>query len=300
MSNVKFPICQNGFQYKTINIRTIAGGLKFNLQQVNELGLPYDCQILALWVRDSEKDRTSSNNIELVGAAVQNNSFISLKDKASATGKIDLVLSEHWIPDLKIVQFFQPIMSANIDWNQSFIQLNPSTGANDNQVFEIVVIYSTPGSEPEFPNRLKLRTGQEFTGCRLANFEVPLNITQTVYSLSNSDNIGIPQDALILGFKCFNDREPLFGGSSMPSLNFNSSYLTLKQGTCAFVDEFPIELSIAPNRHFLGSAYNYVPIVPTQVLAIDWQQSKLVIMDNAGMVAGNTFQFGLWWWSPNC
>ncbi len=300
MSDVDFPVCQNGFQYKTINVRTTAGALKFNLQQVNELGLPHDCQILSLWVRTSDLVFTSSNNLPLVTTAIWNQAYISLKDKSSASGKIDLVLSEHWLPDLLIAQMFQPIMSKNIDWNQSFIQINPRVTALDNQVFEIVVIYSSPGSEPEFPNRLKLRTGQEFSGCRLANFEVPLNVTQTQYSLSNSDNIGIPQDALILGFKCQNNRDPLFGNSSMLNVQFNSSYITFKQGTCAFVDQFPISLSSLPNRTLLGVAYNYVPIVPTQVLAIDWQQSKLEIMDMTGLLAGTVFQFGLWWWSPSC
>ena len=117
MSDVDFPVCQNGFQYKTINVRTTAGALKFNLQQVNELGLPHDCQILSLWVRTSDLVFTSSNNLPLVTTAIWNQAYISLKDKSSASGKIDLVLSEHWLPDLLIAQMFQPIMSKNIDWN---------------------------------------------------------------------------------------------------------------------------------------------------------------------------------------
>lgn len=299
MSHVEFPVCQNGFQYKTINIRTTAGGLKFNLQQVNELGLPHDCQILGLWTRYNHKTNTASNGVQIVSDGIWLNSYISLKDRASETGKIDLVLSEYFVPDLQVAKLFQPIMSKDIDWNQSFIQINPRVTANDNQVFELVVIYSSPGSEMEFPNRLKLRTGQEFAGCRIASFEVALNVTQTQYSLSNSDNIGIPQDALIMGFRCKNDQLPLFGDSSMLAVNFESSYITFKQGTCAFVDQFPICLN-TPNRGLLGEAFEYIPVVPTQVLAIDWQQSKLEIMDNTGLLAGTVFQFSLWWWSPTC
>ena len=298
MTNAEFPVCQNGFQYKTINIRTTAGGLKFNLQQVNELGLPHDCLILGFWVRAHVDTTISSNNIPLVAAAVFDNSYISLKDRASKTGKIDLVLSEYHFPDLQAAKLFQPIVSRNIDWNQSFIQINPRATAVDNRVFEIVVIYSSPVNEKAFPNRLKLRTGQEFAGSRIASFEVALNVTQTEYSLSNSDNIGLPQDALILGFRCVNNQLPLFGTSSMLNQNFLCTYFTLKQGTCAFVDQYPVSMNATAN--LLGVQYDYVPIVPTQVMAIDWQQSKIQINDMTGLLAGTVFQFSLWWWSPDC
>ncbi len=296
--NIKYPICQNGFQAKTINIRTTAGGLKFYLQQVNELGLPYDCQILGMWVRIVNNTMTASNGLNLVDGNVLENAYISLKDKHSKSGKIDLLLSEYWFLDLRRAKFLQPIDSKDIDWNQSFIQINPRATANDNEVFEIVVIYSNPGSEPEFPNRLLLRTGKNFAGLRISSYEIPLNTAQTQYSLSNSDNIGLPQNAIVMGFNTEQNEYPLFGELPQNNASLNSTYFTLKQGTCAFIDQFPVQL-----RHYnnlLESNQFYFPIVPTEVMAIDWQQSKIEIKDNTGIVDGMVFQFSLYWYSTDC
>ena len=294
----EFPICQNGFQCKTINIRTTAGGLKFNLQQVNELGLPREAMILGIWVRTHDNTVTASNGLTLVDAAVFDNAYLSLKDRSSSSGQIDLVYSEYHYPELVTATFTQPIISANIDWNQSFLQINPRAVANDNQVFEMVIIYSDPCSEMEFPNRFEFRFGQDYAGCRISSFEVALNPLQTQYPLSNTDNIGLPQNALILGFSTRSNDFPLFGNASQPALSRLSSYITFKQGTCAFVDQYPVALDTYNNLLIPGC--NYFPIVPTQTMAIDWQQSKLEILDNTGIVAGMVFQFSLWWYSTDC
>lgn len=299
-SKNNYPICQNGFQAKTINIRTTAGGLKFNLQQINELGLPHDCSILGLWVRlpDGMIPTTSSNRLPFVTPVVFQNSYLSLKDRSSFDSRIDLVFSEFSMLALARAKFVQPINSEFIDWNQSYIQLNPRAVAVDNAVFEIVVIYSNPESEPEFPNRLFLRTGEQFAGLRIASYEVPLNATQTQYPLSNSDNIGIPTNALIMGFSTVQNNFPLFGELAMLDQSFFSTYLTLKQGTCAFIDQFPVALN--DYSLLLEQSHFYFPIVPTQVLAVDWQQSKIEIQDNTGVLDGMVFQFTLYWWSPDC
>lgn len=295
---MNYPICQNGFQAKTINIRTTAGGLKFNLQQINELGLPHDCTILGLWMRQQDNAITSSNGLTLVTGTVFSNSYLSLKDRSSFDGRIDLVFSEFGMVDLQRAKFVQPIASELIDWNQSFIQLNPRAVSVDNSVYEIVVIYSAPDSEPEFPNRLFLRTGEQFAGLRIASFEVPLNTTQTQYPLSNSDNIGIPLNALIMGFSTKPHDNPLFGEFAQNSASLDCTYITFKQGNCAFIDQFPARLN--DYELLLEQSHYYFPIVPTQVLAIDWQQSKIEINDLTGITAGMVFQFTLYWYSPDC
>jgi len=295
---MQYPICQNGFQAKTINIRTTAGGLKFNLQQINELGLPHDCTILGLWMRPQVNTITASNGLNLVSNAVFTNSYLSLKDRSSFDGRIDLVFSEFGMVDLQRAKFVQPISSDLIDWNQSFIQLNPRATAVDNAVYEIVVIYSAPDSEPEFPNRLFLRTGEQFAGLRIASFEVPLNTTQTQYPLSNSDNIGIPQNALIMGFSTNPHQNPLFGELEQNTASLDCTYITFKQGTCAFIDQFPASLN--NYELLLQQSHYYFPVLPTQVMAIDWQQSKIEITDNTGILDGMVFQFTLYWWSPDC
>jgi hypothetical protein len=132
---------------------------------------------------------------------------------------------------------------------------------------------------------------------RVASFEVLLNSTQLSYSLSNSDNVGLPTDAIILGFNLENNAQPLFGTTPMDDGNRQSSYFTLKQGTNAFIDQFPCGIT---DYSTLINSLDYMPIVPTQVMAIDWQQSKLEIRDNAAITNGMVFQFSLIWWSTNC
>jgi len=293
-----YPVCQNGFNCKTINIRTQAGKNKFLLQQVNELGLPHDANILALWTRTHTSTITASNGLSLVSTAVYNNSYISLKDRANKNNKIDLLLSEYYLPKLnEQAAFLQPVPSKLIDWNQSFIQINPRVAALNDQVFEIVVIYTDPNQVEEFPNRFVFRDGLELAGIRKAQFEVNLNTTQIKYPLSNSDNVGIPQDALILGFNLKNNNFPLFGTAGIDTSTLNSVYFSLKQGTCSFIDQFPAALN---SYEQLISNFNYFPIRPTQVLAIDWQQSRIELNDLATVTNDMVFQFELIWWSPNC
>ena len=298
-TKLEYPICQNGFKTKTINIRTQAGKTKFLLQQVNELGLPHDAQILAFWCREHVSTITSSNGLTLTTAAVFDNSYISLKDRANPQNKIDLILSESYVPKLATKAFFmQPVPSTLIDWNQSFIQINPRATAADGQVFEIVVIYTDPCDIELFPNRFIFRDGLELAGVRQASFEVKLNSTQIQYPLSNSDNVGLPTDAVILGFNLRNNLFPLTGTTGVSSIAaFNNIYFTLKQGTDAFISEFPAALT---NYEQLISSLDYMPITPTQVQAIDWQQSKIEITDNTGVTNDMVFQFSLIWWTPKC
>jgi hypothetical protein len=291
---IKYPLCINGFKAKTINIRTTAGGTRFNLQQINELGLPREANILGLLMRVPNSSITSSNGNPLVDVSIFNNAYLSLKDRANSKNDINLLFSDYYLPNLAVFsEFVQPVPSQLIDWNQSFIRINPRVNAIDNSIFEIIVLYSDPCDNEKFPNRLIFRDGLEMSGKRLANFEVSLNATQKEYSLSNSDNVGIPTDAIILGFTTKNNAFPLYGTTGILTAALNSSYLTLKEGTCSIVDEFPAGIQ-AYNQ--IIESIKYFPIVPTDVLAMDWQQSKLVIKNNAGVTSDMVFQFGIVWW----
>lgn len=291
---MKYPTKQNGFQTKTVYIRTVAGGLKFNLQQVNELGLPQNALILGIQTRLHTNTIIGANNLPLVDNSVYNNAYISLKDRSSASGKIDLLLSEYPLSYLQRfkTEFIQPVESCLIDWNQSYIQINPRATANDNEVFELIIYYSDMEDDQPFPNRFLFRNGEEFSGERIATFDVPLNTVQTQYALSNTNNIGLPQDAIILGFSTHYNSNPLYNESQSFD-SYNSTYFTLKQGTCAFVDQYPVNNT---NYDNLIGTNNYVPIVPTNVMAIDWQQSKIEIKDTTGLANDQAFNFSLYWW----
>ena len=101
-----------------------------------------------------------------------------------------------------------------------------------------------------------------------------------------------------MGFSTDKSSFPLFGDATQNTLSFNSTYFTLKQGTCAFIDQYPAQLN--DYALLLGDTYYYMPIVPTQVHAIDWQQSKIEIKNNTGVTDDMVFQFDLYWYSPDC
>lgn len=296
---MKYPTRQNGFQTKTVYIRSVAGALRFNLQQVNELGLPQNALILGIQARVHNNTIIGANNLPLVDASVFDNAFISLKDRSSASGKIDLLLSEYPLSFLQRfgTEFIQPVESCLIDWNQSYIQINPRVTANDNEVFELLIYYSDMKSDKPFPNRFLFRNGEEFSGERIASFDVPLNTVQNQYALSNTNNIGLPQDAIILGFSTHYKFNPLYG-ERQSSQSYDSTYITLKQGTCAFIDQYPVNQT---DYDGIVGTTNYLPIVPTNVMAIDWQQSKIEIKDLTGLANDQAFNFSIYWWiDENC
>lgn len=293
----KYPKIHNGFQIKSVYIKTIAGALRFNLQQVNELGLPNNAMILGIQTREHTRDITSPLNIPLVDTAIYDNAYLSLKDRNSPTGKIDLLIDQYRLRQLQRTEFIEPCMSQNIDWNQSFIQINPRVTAVDNQCFELLIYYADCENQEKWNNRLILRNGEEFSGERIASFDVALNDTQIQYALSNANNIGLPLDAYVLGFSTTYNDEPLYA-DRMDITAFNSGYITFKHGTCAFIDQYPINNTNYPN--ILGST-NYVPIKPTRVSDFDWQQSKLEIKGAILSPNGTSFNFSLYWWKDeNC
>lgn len=292
-----YPIRETGFRTKTINVLTTAGGTKFPLQQINELGLPADSNILAIWARDSNDVTVSSNNNLQVSAALQNTAYLSLKDRVNKYNNINLLMSNYYIPELTNFAFFmQPVPSALVDWNQSFIEISGTTAATANRVFELVVLYTERCEAPEFENRFVFRNGNEQPGIRVTAFEIPLNGTQSQYSLGNTTNIGLESDAIVLGFSTRQNGFPLSRKTPMNAASFQSTYISLKRGTDSVIDEFPVAMT---NYDQVIEEYNYFPIQPVLVNHIDWQQSKINIKNMAGMTDGMTFQFELYWYSQS-
>lgn len=298
MESNYYPMYEAGFRTKTLNIRTVAGGTKFLLQQINELGLPYNANIIAIWARPSSDAIKSSSNLFLVPLTLQQTAYISLKDRANKYNNINLLMSNFYIPELTNFAFFmQPVPSYLIDWNQSYIEISGVVAATASQVFELVVLYSEKKENVEFPNRFKFRNGNEQAGVRSAYFEVPLNSVQNLYSLGNTNNIGLETDAIILGFRTVKNAYPLSRKTEMATIPYESSYLTLKKGTDAIIDEFPIALN---DYKQVMEEFNYFPIQPTLVSHIDWQQSKIDIKDTTGLTDAMVFQFELIWYSQKC
>jgi hypothetical protein len=298
MESNYYPMYEAGFRTKTLNIRTVAGGTKFLLQQINELGLPYNANVMAMWARPSDAATVSSSNLFQVPLNLQQTAYISLKDRANVYNNINLLMSNYYIPQLTQFAFFmQPVPSYLIDWNQSYIEISGAVAAGNNQVFELVVLYSEKRENIEFPNRFKFRNGNEQAGVRSAYFEIPLNGSQNQYSLGNTNNIGLETDAIILGFRTVKNAYPLTGKTTMDSAAYESSYLTLKKGTDAIIDEFPVALT---SYSQVMEEYNYFPIQPTLVSHIDWQQSKIDVKNIAGLTDAMAFQYELIWYSQKC
>lgn len=290
-----YPIYESGFRTKTINIVTSAGGTKFPLQQNNDLGLPSDANILAVWARASDATTVSSSNNLQVSLAVQNTAYLSLKDRCNKWNNISLLTSNYYIPELTNFAFFmQPVPSLFVDWNQSFIEVSGAVAASANTVFELVVLYTEKCDTEEFKNRFAFRNGTQQPGVRITSFEIPLNATQTQYSLGNTTNIGLESDAIVLGFRTKQNGFPLSKDIPMDAAAFRSTYLSLKKGTDSIIDEFPVAMT---NYSQVIEEYNYFPIQPTVVSQMDWKQSKIDIKNSAGMTNGMTFQFDLIWYS---
>jgi hypothetical protein len=294
-----YPLHEDGFKAKSILIRASEGGTKFPFQQITEIGLPKNSKILAIWAREHDSGITASNGLKLVDSSVFENAYIALKDRANKTNSINLLLSDYSF--LKLTQFavwMQPIESQFIDWNQSFVRINPRASASDNTVFEALIIYSDPDREYQaFPNRFIFRSGLELSGKRISSFEVTLNSTETSYPLAtNGLNVALPDDAIVLGFTTTNDTPPLYGKEQMDPDALKSTYITFKQGTCEIIADFPC--GGIDKYDQLVPDLNYFPIVPTEVNAFDWQQSKISIKDNTNITDDMTFQFSIVWVLP--
>lgn len=290
-----YPIYESGFRTKTINIVTTAGGTKFPLQQINDLGLPEDANILAIWARTSDAATVSSSNNLQVSAALQNTAYISLKDRCNIYNNINLLLSSYYIPELTSFAFFmQPVPSMLIDWNQSFIEISGAVVASANTVFELVVLYTERCDVEKFENRFEFRNGVKQPGVRITSFEIPLNAVQNQYSLGNTTNIGLETDAIVLGFRTKQNGFPLSKKTPINAASFQSTYLSLKKGTDSIIDEYPVAMT---NYSQVIEEYNYFPIQPTLVSHFDWKQSKIDIKDMVGMTNNMTFQFDLIWYS---
>lgn len=283
-----------GLKTKTINVQTEQGAIKFRLQQNNELGLPRDSVIVAIQCRNQTEEITSSGGMKLVSTDVFENAYLTLKDNdCPGGGLIQQLISQVYMPTFVDQAFFmQPTPSTLIDWNESFIQVNPRVRAEvkDLQVFELVIYYLDDCNKPIKP-RFNLRTGTNKAGIRKAYFEVALNTEATKYALSNSPNIGLPQDAIILGFSTRQNEKPLYGAEGISDEVLDSSYFTLKKGTWSFVESFPSALE--DYKETLFPEIDYFPISPMINNEIDWQQSHLELKDNTTVTDTMVFQFYL-------
>lgn len=285
----------NGLRTKTINIRVVAGSNKFYLQQNNNLGLPKNALILGILCRTHNDFIVASNRAQLVKATVFENSYLSLK--VIEKRGISLLAGNYYLPDaVNRALLVEPTMSIDIDWNESFITINKRAvpDVQTGQVIEMVVLYSEmdPANIFTLPIKFELNTGEKLQGIRKQHIEIPINTTQSIYPLSNTTNIGLPQDAWVIGYSTTQNSKALFG-ETMNSDTVNCTYLNLKRGTDSFIEFFPTILSNYQNTLFPD--LDYVPIEPIPVLNMDWMSSNFQINDLTLAATDQFFQLGLVW-----
>jgi len=292
-----YPIYETGLRSKTINVIAEAGSNKFLLQKINELGLPFDSVIVGLWARESEATAISSSGLLLVDFSVQQTAYLSLKDRANKFNNINLLTSNYNLINLTEKAFFmQPVPSALIDWNQSYIEISGQFPASNNTVFELVVLYTERILKKPFPNRFCFRNGEKQAGIRVSYFEINLNTVQNLYSFGNTNNIGLEDNAIILGIRTVQNVYPLSKKDVMTIQAIRSSYITLKRGTDSFIENLPIELN---QYNQLFPDYNYFPMQPMDVTDLDWQSSGLNVKDLTTITNNTVFQFELIWYSTS-
>lgn len=284
-----------GLRSKTINIFTNASTTKFALQNNNELGLPSNAVIVAIQARQpNAANGRTSNGREMVSQTVWDNSYLFLKVR-DENGKIDLLTQAYYLPYLETdVLFLQPVKSCFIDWNESYIEINQRALAsvNVNASFELVVHYLVDCPPMGLENRLTFRTGTNRIGKRNARFEIQLQPNQQIYKISNTQNVGLPLDAFVLGFSTQQPLQTLRNGTPIGNA-LNSTFLTLKEGTNSFIDAYPCKLS--QNNPKVLPSLNYFPIEPLPVSKIDWNQSFIQIFNPSIIGAGELFSLDLIW-----
>lgn len=291
---ITYPIYEDGFRAKTINVRTNAGGNKFLLQQINELGLPLDAIILGVWCRTSSDSIKSSNGQLLVSSALQQTAYISLKDRANKNNNINLLLSDYYMNNLVDSAFLmQPVPSVLIDWNQSYIEISGTTPAVNARVFEIVVLY-TDRTKVGYPIKpmFCFRNNETLAGIRTTSFEINLNSSQSMYSFGNTSNVGLEQDAIVLGIRFLQNPYPLSGKTVLDTTSFNSCYISLKKGIDSVLDNYPAALT-AYTKIFPD--INYFPVRPFFVQEFDWQNSEIRFQDITNLTDAMVFQYELIW-----
>lgn len=289
-----------GLRTKTISVFTSASTTKFNLQNNNELGLPDDAVIFAIQARtpDSAKG-TTPTGAAMVNTTVFNASYLFLKVR-DKNGKIDLLTQAYYMPFLVTTSLFlDPSKSCNIDWNESYIQINESAKASVNvlESYEIMVHYFVDCPFIENPhtlvhNKLEFRTGQTELGTRRARFELSLTPNIPIYRLSNTENIGLPLDAVLIGFDVQQPAITLKNGTKITDA-LKSAFLTIKKGTNAFIDAYPMEK--IQTKDSLIDGLDYFPIDPVQVNQLDWNSSFIQIFKSNLILSGELLSIELIW-----
>lgn len=286
-----------GLRSKTINILTVASTPKFKLQNNNELGLPSNAVIVAIQCRAPEAEAKTANGNNLINQTVFQRSYLNLKVREK-TGRIDLLTQNYYMPYLvNNALFLDPRHSSCIDWNESYIQIKESALASvdTSESYEIIVYYLVDCPPMQIDNRFCFRTGNAYIGERTARFEFLMNIDQTIYKLANTENIGLPQDAIVLGFTTSQPPFPLKTGTAVTTA-LKNSFITIKKGTTSFIDAFPCQLSNFKDTLF--PTINYLPIEPHPVKEWDWNQSFIEIKDKASIIDGERFSLEIVWYKP--
>lgn len=286
----------NGLRTKTINVRVVEGTTKFYLQQNNDLGIPKNAPILGIVTRDHYDNSISSSRQPIVKSVVFENSYLNLK--VIEKGGINLIAGNYYLPFASSrALFVQPILSQYIDWNESFIQINKRAEPDlvTGNVIEIVVLYAENNENYilDLPITFELNVGEKLNGIRRQHIERPINTIQSIYPLSNTTNIGIPKNAIIIGFNLEQTYNPLFG-ETMDANTLVSTYFTLKRGTDAFIELLPVYFNQSPEYLFFPFL-DYIPIEPTPVQELDWNSSNFQINDLTLAADNQVFQFDLIW-----
>lgn len=285
----------NGLRTKTINVRVTAGSTKFYLQQNDNLGLPKNALMVGILCRAHDDSITASNRQKLVKKTVFENSYLNLK--VIEPGGINLLCGNYHLVDaVTRALLFEPTISKNIDWNESFIQINKRALPDvvTGQQIEMVVLYAEMDPQYIFtmPIKFELNVGEKLNGIRRQHIERPINTVENIYPLATTTNIGLPQNAWIIGFSMKQGNDPLFG-DVMVSDTIKSTYLNLKRGTDSFVEFIPTAL--INYQITLFPFLDYIPIEPIPVLNVDWMSSNFQINDLTFAADTQVFQFDLFW-----
>jgi hypothetical protein len=295
------PICVSGFNTKTILVKATKGTKRITVQRGTELGLPDNFLIYGFWARPHGQNKVSYDNNPMVPIIVFENSFINLITKSNNGRSQEVLLSNYRMASFVEdgFKYIEPILSGNIDWSASFIELNATAENNlavaaDDSVYELVVFYTLDNKDtkPIQNNTVEFRTGFGYLGGNTLHKQIELIAQANKYLLSATNTFGMPRNAWLIGVSVEQPEEVL-RGEPLVDTAIRSSFLSIQQESTLFIENYPIELV-----DYLGGLpfqLNYFPIVPIPVEKINWTSSNVTILDNTQFTPGQVFQIQLYW-----
>lgn len=276
----------DGYSYKTLVIPTSAGVREYNISTTFANGLPPNAVLTGIFCRVyPTSGGLAYNSQPLINRFIEQNAFVNLQKNNGHA----IIENRSYRALSRETQYFEPVKVADFDFNASTIKISQAT--LDSQIvngeyFELVFFYQDPCDTEQVPVCTQVRQFANLDGERFKLLEIPVNSTQTIYQLSTSLSVGLPENAILTGIGLNESVSPT--GKRVFSTNAQqASFVELKAKSRTYVEKIPwvIAQNVVPRIYFNKF---YIPVTPRKVDDIDWDNSNIIIVDPSRITATDT------------